>query len=95
MGSPMTCAYCTRRSLVTIMIDCERQDNFYFVAFVFIKEFTMFKKWFTLRYAPLRPYVNRCARRIALFVWDWLPDLLVILVSVWILMQIWEMCFWH
>lgn len=55
----------------------------------------MFKKWFTLRYAPLRPYVNRCARRIALFVWDWLPDLLVILVSVWILMQIWEMCFWH
>ena len=71
MGSPMTCAYCTRRSLVTIMIDCERRDNFYFVAFVFIKEFTMFKNWFTLRYAPLRPYVNRCARRIALFVWYW------------------------
>lgn len=55
----------------------------------------MIKNWFTLRYASLRPHVTRCARKLGHFIWDNLPDVLLIFISVWILMQIWELCFWR
>lgn len=55
----------------------------------------MIKKKVALYYAPLRPYVNRYTRRLGRFLWDWVPDLLVIFVSVWCIMQIWEFAFWH
>ena len=55
----------------------------------------MDKNWFTLRYAPLRPYVTRYSRKLGRFLWDNVPDVLVILASVWILLQIWELCFWR
>ena len=55
----------------------------------------MNKKWFTLHYAPLRPYVNRITRKTCRFLSDILPDILVIGVSVWLLMQLWEFCFWR
>ena len=53
----------------------------------------MIKKWFTLRYAPLRPYVNRCTRRLGRFFWDNVPDVLLIFISVWLLTQIGKLCF--
>ena len=55
----------------------------------------MNKKLVTFNYAPLRPYVNCFARKLGRFLWDWVPDVLVIIVSVWIFMQIWELCFWR
>ena len=88
----MTCAYWTRSPTPATV--CERQDKIYFVAFVFIKELAMIKNWFTLRYASLHPHVTRCARKLGRFFWDNVPDLLIILISVWILMQLWELCFW-
>ena len=55
----------------------------------------MNKNWFTLRYASLRPHVTRCARKLGHFIWDNIPDVLLIFVSVSILMWIWELCFWR
>lgn len=55
----------------------------------------MYKNLVTLYYAPLRPYVNRYLRKLGKFCKDVLPDVLVILVSVWLMMQLWEFCFWH
>lgn len=54
----------------------------------------MHNKWFTLYYAPLRPYVNRFVQKTRRFLWDWLPDFLLIITSVVVFMFIWELCFW-
>ena len=55
----------------------------------------MNKNQFTVYYAPLRPYVNRYLRKLGQFLHDWLPDVLLIAVSVAAIMCIWEFCFWH
>lgn len=55
----------------------------------------MYKKMVALYYAPLRPYVNRIIQKSRRFLWDWVPDLLLIFGSVAILMYIWELCFWN
>lgn len=55
----------------------------------------MDKNRFTLYYAPLRPYVNKFARRLGRFLYDWLPDVILIFVCVWLFMQLWEFCFWN
>ena len=54
----------------------------------------MDKEMVTSYYAPLRPYVNKYARKLGRFLYDWVPDVLVILISTWIILQIWELCFW-
>ncbi len=48
-----------------------------------------------LRYSPLRRSVNRLARKTGRFLWNILPDVLVIFGSATIFMVIWEICFWH
>lgn len=55
----------------------------------------MNKNQFTFYYAPLRPYVNRYSRKLVNFLRDWLPDVLLIAVSVAAIMLLWEICFWH
>lgn len=73
----------------------ERPEKFYFVAFVFIKDFDMDKNLFTVYYAPLRSYVDRCSRKLGNLLRDCLPDVLLIAVSVAAIMCIWEFCFWR
>ena len=47
-------------------------------------------------YSPLlRRSLRRIFYKFRRFLYDVLPDLLVIAVSVLILMQIWEWCFWR
>lgn len=55
----------------------------------------MDKNLFTVYYAPLRPYVKRYSRKLGNFLRDWLPDALLIAVSVAAIMCIWEFCFWR
>lgn len=43
----------------------------------------------------LRAPIRRIYYKTKRFLWNVLPDVLVIAVSVLILMQIWEWCFWR
>ena len=55
----------------------------------------MDKNLFTVYYAPLRSYVDRCSRKLGNLLRDCLPDVLLIAVSVAAIMCIWEFCFWR
>lgn len=55
----------------------------------------MDKKTVAFYYAPLRPYVNKYACKLGRFLYDWLPDVLVIFGAVLIIMQLWEFLFWN